>query len=113
MATVQPNPDGPGPVPPPTDEGQSGGIKQHDQAGDAIHPMIARSRAAFLRALPELLKQRPRQWVAYHGDDLIGFNRSKTALYQECLRRGLRRGEFLVESIEPEVPREAELPSDV
>jgi hypothetical protein len=59
------------------------------------------------------MKGRFRQWVAYHGEQRIGFARTKTELYQECLRHGLRRGEFVVRSIEPEVPKEAEAFPDV
>lgn len=78
-----------------------------------IRPIIARSLQAFRRALPELLQKKPRQWVAFHGDRLVSFGKSKTALYQECLRQGLTRGEFIVESIEPEFPSEVEILSDV
>ena len=81
------------------------------QLPDTISPLMKRSQAAFHRDLPELLKMkgRFRQWVAYQGDQRIGFAKTKTELYQACLRRGLRRGEFVVRSIEPEVPREAEV----
>jgi hypothetical protein len=59
------------------------------------------------------MKGRSRQWVAYHGERRVGFAKSKTELYQACLRQGLRRGEFVVRSIEPEVPREAEISRNV
>jgi hypothetical protein len=68
-----------------------------------IPHMVARSREAFLRDLPRLLEVRPREWVAYHGDDQLGFAKTRTELYQACLRRGLRREEFLVCSIEPQI----------
>jgi hypothetical protein len=42
------------------------------------------------------LKEHYEQWVAYHGDDCLGFGRSKTELFQQCLRRGLRQHEFVV-----------------
>jgi hypothetical protein len=71
-----------------------------------IPPMIERSQAAFRRDLPELMKTHYRQWVAYHGDERLGFGRSQTALYQECFRRGLQEDEFVVRSIEPEMPDE-------
>jgi hypothetical protein len=67
-----------------------------------IPPMIARSQAAFRRDLPELLKERPWQWVAYHGEERIGFAKSNTELYQRCLARGLAWDQFVVRSIEPE-----------
>lgn len=66
-----------------------------------IPPMIERSRLAFERDLPAMLKTHYFQWVAYHGDERIGFGRSKTALYQQCLKRGLKEEEFVVRSVEP------------
>ena len=39
--------------------------------------------------------------MAYHGDERIGFARTDTELYHECLRRGLQRGEFYVGFLEP------------
>jgi len=55
-----------------------------------------RSVAAFYRNLPNLLKTHCGQWVAYHGDDCLGFGRSKTELFQQSLRRGLKEHEFVV-----------------
>lgn len=68
----------------------------------AIAPMMLRSQKAFWRDLPELLKlkSKERQWVAYHGEERIGFGKSQTELYQECLRRGVQRGDFYVGKIE-------------
>ncbi|MBW3541612.1 MAG: hypothetical protein KY476_15190 [Planctomycetes bacterium] len=66
-------------------------------------PMITQSIAAFRRDLPDLLKKHRGQWVAYHGDERIGFGRRQTPLYQECLRRGLARDEFIVTLVEPGV----------
>ena len=67
-----------------------------------IPPMIARAQAAFRRDLPELLKERSGQWVAYHGDTQIGFADSDATLCQQCLDRGLTWDQFVVRSIEPE-----------
>ena len=63
--------------------------------------MVVRSRQAFLRDLPQLLHERPRQWVAYHGDEQLGFAKTRAELYQACLGQGLNREDFLVCSIEP------------
>jgi hypothetical protein len=70
----------------------------------AIAPAMLRSQQAFWRDLPELLKlkSKTRQWVAYHGDERVGFGKTKTEVYQECLRRGLQRGDFYVGKIEEE-----------
>jgi hypothetical protein len=64
---------------------------------------ILRAQQAFWRDLPELLKlrSRKRRWVAYQGDERIGFGKTDTELFQECFRRGLRRGEFYVGPLEP------------
>ncbi len=65
-----------------------------------IAPGIARSLNAFRRDLPALLENHNGQWVAYHGDERIGFGRTQTELYQECVRRGLQRDEFFVCSVD-------------
>lgn len=66
-----------------------------------IPPGIRRSQEAYWRDLPSLLPlaSRRRQWVAYHGDEQIGFGRTETELYQECLRRGLNRDEFYIDRL--------------
>ena len=71
-----------------------------------LSPLIQRSLDKFRKDLPQLLEKFPRQWVAYRGDERLGVSISKRQLYQECLRRGLQAGTFLVRSIEPEVSRE-------
>jgi hypothetical protein len=77
-------------------------VPRAEQLPSQVHPLVAQAQQAFHRALPQLLRERPGQWAAYHGDRLIGFAQDKADLYQECLRQGLPRGEFLVRSIEPE-----------
>ena len=54
----------------------------------------------FLRDLPQLWQQRPREWVAYPGDQQLGFAVQKHELYQQCIARGLERDEFVVFCIE-------------
>lgn len=63
-----------------------------------IPPGIRRSQEAYWRDLPELLRlASPRlRWVAYHGDQRIGFGQTETELYQICSRRGLRSDEVYV-----------------
>ena len=70
---------------------------------------IQRSHEGFRSALPELLKNQTesQQWVAFHGAELVAFGRTKTEAYQECLRRGLARGTFVVRRIEPGSPPNA------
>ena len=59
-------------------------------------PMIQKSIAAFRRDLPALLQRHRGSWVAYHGDERIGFGKTQTRLYEECFRRGLTRNDFVV-----------------
>ena len=73
---------------------------------ESVMPMIDASHKAFERDLDVLLQSHYREWVAYHGDERLGFAASQTALYAECLRRGLRDDEFVVRSIEPLLPDE-------
>ena len=103
---MQPHPDNPTPGVPPSGVGVAPPVKD-------LSPQIQQSQNAFRRDLPQLLRERYRQWVAYHGDERIGFSPSKRQLYQECLRRGLRPGTFVVRSIEPEAPRETDHLADV
>jgi len=73
-----------------------------------IPPGIAASQAAFRQALPELLRQRPGRWVAYHADECVGFARSETALYEQCIRRSLKDDEFVVRRIMEEISPETD-----
>jgi hypothetical protein len=68
---------------------------------DGRSPHIIESQAAFQRDLPHLLQRHTGRWVAYHGPTQVGLAHSKAELYQQCLARGLKKGEFLVRSIEP------------
>ena len=57
---------------------------------------------AFQRDLPELCAERPGQWVAYQGDQQLGFAGRKHELYQHCFQQGLEREEFVIFCIEPQ-----------
>jgi hypothetical protein len=61
---------------------------------------------AYERDLPKLLQERPGQWVAYHGDQLIGFARTPPELWQEIGRRGFRGRDCIVLPIEEDSPPE-------
>jgi hypothetical protein len=69
---------------------------------------MKRAQEALRRDLPELLKNYPRRWVAYTGDWMIAVGRSRRNLDELCLSRGLSDDDFVVLSIEPEVPDEEE-----
>lgn len=79
-------------------------------------PMIQKSIAAFRRDLPELLKRHRGSWVAYHGDERIGFGTTQTRLYEQCFGRGLRRDDFVVCGVEEgtfDPDGEIEITSDI
>jgi len=63
-----------------------------------VHQLV---RSAVRPEGEELLKSRDGWWVAYHGDERIGFASSQRKLHQECLRRGLTDDQFLVCGIFP------------
>jgi hypothetical protein len=71
---------------------------------DAGPPLGPQALEAFRRDLPRLLEERPGQWVAYRGDERIGFAASDRELYQEIHRRGFRRRDCYVGCIEEEPP---------
>lgn len=71
-----------------------------------VAPLIECSQAAFRRDLPDLMKTHFRHWVAYHGDERVGFGRTQFELYDLCRFRGLHEDEFVVRSIEPEMSDE-------
>ena len=72
---------------------------------DRPPPSIDEAFKAFRRDLPQLLREHPREWVAYRGDRSIGCGSSQVDLYESCLRRGYAEGEFLVQCVvsEPDV----------
>jgi hypothetical protein len=67
-------------------------------------PMLFCSMRAFWRDLPKLLMHRrnQRKWAAYHGNERVAIARSEVDAYQECFRRGLKRGQFYVGNLEPD-----------
>ena len=62
---------------------------------------------AFQRDLPALLKERPGEWVAYHGEKQLGAGPKNTELYEECVRRGFSPGELALCRVEEIVGEEA------
>ncbi len=97
------------PVPEARFQNGAGGLPETSESRPTcpgIPPGIRQSQEAFRRALPQLLQSRKhhRKWVAYCGDVCIGFAATDTALYEECLRRGLNEEEFVVRCIVPEMP---------
>ena len=64
-------------------------------------PTIQRSIDAFRRDLPDMLKTHGGKWVAYHGDERLGFAKTQTELYQLGFRQGLTQHDFIVAVVEP------------
>jgi hypothetical protein len=60
------------------------------------------SLQTFEQDLPQLLAQRPGQWIAYRGSHSLGFADEKHLLYQQCFNDGLQPEEFVVFCIEPQ-----------
>jgi hypothetical protein len=74
-----------------------------DRPPDAfVSPLMAEADEAFHRDFPQLMQERPGEWVAYHGSECIGFAPTKDLLVRECLGRGLKRGDFFVTCVEPQ-----------
>jgi hypothetical protein len=69
-----------------------------------VSSLDEQAEEAFLRDLPQLLKERPGQWVVYRGAERLGFGTTKTALLQQCYAQGFREDELLVQKIQSEIP---------
>jgi hypothetical protein len=59
---------------------------------------------AFRRDLPQLLRERPGAWVAYHGDRRVGLAKTDLELYKLCARLGIPQDEYIVRPVELEPP---------
>src|SRR5437773_948890 len=68
-----------------------------------VSPLLLEADEVFRREFPQLLKERPSQWVAYHGSQRIDFAATKEQIVQESLDRGLERGEIFVRCIGPQM----------
>jgi hypothetical protein len=82
----------------PSSESSEGPFPKSQFANEKIEAAIT----AFRRDLPLLLKQRPGQWVAYHGSERVDFSDDDFELFKRCLSSGLKRSEFIVRCILPE-----------
>jgi hypothetical protein len=98
-------------LPGPLYERVRGQLEEPAEEDLEIPPGIRRSKAAFLRDLPELLKKRRLEgrWVVYHGEERIGINRNPEKLLRECIRRGLRREEYHLDIIRHHEPEPEEI----
>jgi hypothetical protein len=76
-------------------------------------PHVTQARAALRRDLPGLLRTHAGKWIAYNGSTQIDTGSGKTELFQQCLRAGFERGQFVVLRIENEHENQADVPLDV
>lgn len=67
-----------------------------------IPPLIQLAQETFANDLPQLLRDRPGQWVAYRGAERVGFANDDWELYQQCARHGYTLDEIVVRVIEPQ-----------
>ena len=67
----------------------------------ATPPALLEAQQTYLQGLPALLKERPGQWVAYHGTTRLALGDTKDGVWEECLRQGYQ--EFLLRRIRPHV----------
>jgi hypothetical protein len=89
-------------------QGHEQELSDHEPEPFELPPLVKQSLEAFRRDLPELLKNRKlfQKWVAYHGNERIGFDKLPERLYAECYRRGLKDNEFVVRYIIEEDPED-------
>jgi hypothetical protein len=62
-------------------------------------PLAQLAEATFRQQLPQLLTERPGQWVAYHGSQLVGFAKTDIELYRVCRARNIPSAEYIVRPI--------------
>ncbi len=70
---------------------------------------LADAQAAFEKCLPQLMQSHYGQWVAFHGDRLIGTADNEADLYALCFRRGLEREQFIIRCLMPEMLAELDI----
>lgn len=75
-----------------------------NQSDDLLSKLIPRtwpdnfkkSLTPFERDLTSTINDHYNEWVAYANGERIGFSKSKTELFQRCLKDGYKREEFIV-----------------
>ncbi|HEV3384947.1 MAG TPA: hypothetical protein VG097_09025 [Gemmata sp.] len=72
-------------------------------SGQQLFTPLARSQAAYIADLPELLQHHPEEWVAYADGKQLRFGKTQTELYRYCLNElGLTHDRFVVRLVLPE-----------
>ncbi|MBY0229605.1 MAG: hypothetical protein K2W96_10025 [Gemmataceae bacterium] len=63
--------------------------------------LLDQSVALFRRDLDDLMRTHKDQWVAYHGDRLLGFSPNKLNLLQRCYADGFTDEDLYLIKVEP------------
>lgn len=69
-----------------------------------LRPETRAAEQRYLRDLPQLLVSKAGRWVAYTSQGLIAEGDEELAVFRACDERGLRRGQFVVARVEPDLP---------
>jgi len=77
------------------------GVSDMDTEVPAI---VEQGIAAFSRDLDALLKEHPKEWVAYHGPEQVAMGRTDYEVLQDCLAKGFNEGELVIRRIQPDLP---------
>ena len=87
------------------------GLRSENVPTEQVPEGIRRSKEAFLRELPDLLRRKRLlyRWVLYYGDKQIGISRRADKLLRKCGKLGLRNDEFYLGVIEPHSPEPEEI----
>jgi hypothetical protein len=71
---------------------------------DGLSLELQAAERLYLRDLPQLLVSKPGRWVAYTSQGLVAESDDELAVFRACGERGLRRGQFVVARVEPDLP---------
>jgi hypothetical protein len=76
-----------------------------------IQPGIRRSKEAFWRALPELLRDRRHRgkWVAYHGEQCIAIHRDKVEVIRALKHQAIPGNQYYIDLIQEHEPEPVEI----
>jgi hypothetical protein len=79
-----------------------------DEPGHApaatVNADLQAAERLYLKDLPDLLESKAGRWLAYSSQGLLVEGDDELAVFRACYERGLRRGEFLVACVEPDLP---------
>jgi hypothetical protein len=74
-----------------------------EDAQNEANDLMTAAAEQFKQDLPDLLRTNPDKWVAYCGEEQLGFASSKSELLQQCLEKGYHYAELYVRKIQPDI----------